>query len=673
MKRFMVWLSALILSVSMLAPIAAVSALGTNLIANPGLDTANGATPANWTSNKWGTNNAAFTYDTTGRAGRSASVAVTNYTSGDAKWLFAPVTVAPSTNYTFSNWYKSSAVSGIDVAVTTTTGATSYIWLADPAASTTWKQQSYTFTTPADAKQVTVFQYLDKNGTLSVDDFSLATTAGTTTPTPTPPTPVPPTVNITAPAANATVSATSTITANAADAQGIAKVQFKLDDVNLGAADTTAPYSYSWDTKTTTNGSHTLTAVATDTTNASTASAAVTVNVQNTVVTPTPTPPTPVTNLVVNPSAETATNNVPTGWVANGWGTNTKTQTYETSGQDGTRSLKTTISAYTDGDAKWYFNPVAVTPGSAYVFSDYYKSNVDTEVDAMVTMADGTVQYYYMGTVAASPTSWTKISMQFTAPANAKTITIFHTLAKVGYLQVDNYNFAKYAPAQFNRGLVSLTFDDGWSSIYSNGLPALTKYGLLSTQYLNSTPTIDGYSGYMTYGQIKDYAAKGHELGWHTRSHADIASLSAANLTTELTIPTAFLTGTNKNKAVFKHFASPYGSYNATSVAKVRSMYATHRSTDVGYNGKDSLNLDNIKVQNITNTTTPADVQAWVNQAIANKTWLVIVYHEVDAAPADPTYAVTPANLDSELNIIKQSGVTVKTVDGALAELQPQL
>jgi peptidoglycan/xylan/chitin deacetylase (PgdA/CDA1 family) len=679
MKRLMVWLSALIVSISTLAPIAAVSALGTNLIANPGFETVNGTTPASWSSSSWGTNTSKFTYDTTGHAGRSASVTVSGYSNGDAKWYFAPVTITPNTAYTFSDWYKSSVATGIDAVVTTTTGTTTYTWIADPAASTTWKQGTYSFTAPANAKQVTFYHYIDKNGTLSIDDVSLATTAGTTTPTPptptpTPPTPTPPTVSISAPAASATISATQNVTATAADDQGVANVQFKLDNANLGTADTTAPYSYAWDTKTATNGSHSLTAVATDTSGATTTSSAVAINVQNTTTTtPTPTPPAPSSNLVANPSVESATSNLPTSWVADGWGTNTKSMTYEATGQDGTHSLKATITKYTDGDAKWYFAPVTVTPGSAYAFSDYYKSNVDTEVDAMVTMTDGTVQYYYMGTMAASSANWTKTSMQFTAPTGAATITIFHTLAKVGYLQTDNYSFSKYTPAQFTRGLVSLTFDDGWRSIYTNGLPALTKYGLPSTQYLNSTPIVDGYPDYMTYAQVKEFAAKGHELGWHTRTHADITTLTAAKLTTELTIPSAFLTGINQPASAFKNFASPYGAYNATSVAKVHTMYASHRSTDVGYNSKDNLTLDNIKVQNITNTTTPADVQGWVNQAIANKTWLVIVYHEVTTTAADPTYSVTPANLDSELNVIKQSGATVKTVDGALAELKTQL
>jgi hypothetical protein len=73
-----------------------------------------------------------------------------------------------------------------------------------------------------------------------------------------------PTGSITAPADGSTVSATVNVTANATDAVAVAGVQFKLDGVNLGAEDTTAPYGVSWDTTTATAGAHTLTAVARD-------------------------------------------------------------------------------------------------------------------------------------------------------------------------------------------------------------------------------------------------------------------------------------------------------------------------------------------------------------------------------------------------------------------------
>jgi hypothetical protein len=89
----------------------------------------------------------------------------------------------------------------------------------------------------------------------------------------------PPTVSITAPSAGATVTGVVTVTANASDNVGVAGVQFKLDGNNLGAEDTTAPYSVSWDTSTATGGSHTLTAVARDAANNTATSASVSVTV----------------------------------------------------------------------------------------------------------------------------------------------------------------------------------------------------------------------------------------------------------------------------------------------------------------------------------------------------------------------------------------------------------
>jgi len=82
-----------------------------------------------------------------------------------------------------------------------------------------------------------------------------------------------PTVAITVPTAGTTVIGTTTVTATATDNVGIAGVQFKLDGANLGAEDTTAPYSVAWTTTTATNDTHTLTAVARDAAGNSTTSA----------------------------------------------------------------------------------------------------------------------------------------------------------------------------------------------------------------------------------------------------------------------------------------------------------------------------------------------------------------------------------------------------------------
>ena len=99
---------------------------------------------------------------------------------------------------------------------------------------------------------------------------------------PPPPDTTPPTVSVSAPAAGATVSGTTPVSADAADNIGVAGVQFTLDGANLGAEDTSAPYSVSWNTATATNGTHALRAIARDTAGNTTTSAAVSVTVSNT-------------------------------------------------------------------------------------------------------------------------------------------------------------------------------------------------------------------------------------------------------------------------------------------------------------------------------------------------------------------------------------------------------
>lgn len=255
-------------------------AVGPNLVSNPSVETAGSVTtaPADWVSNTWGTNSANFQYVSgdakTGT--RSVKTTITSYSSGDAKWYFKPVSVAPNTKYTYSTNYKSNVSSEVVVQFTSTTNVESYLWLSNPAASsTTWKAYTKDFTTPANVSKVSVFHIIAKVGWLQVDDVALGT-AGTTT------TPVAPTVSISAPTANATVQGTVAVSATAASTgSSVAGVQFKVDGVNAGTEDTTAPYSLSWDTTKVSNGSHSLTAVVRSANGLSTTSSAVSVSVNN--------------------------------------------------------------------------------------------------------------------------------------------------------------------------------------------------------------------------------------------------------------------------------------------------------------------------------------------------------------------------------------------------------
>src|SRR5258708_32609288 len=97
-------------------------------------------------------------------------------------------------------------------------------------------------------------------------------------------------VTITSPGSGSTVANTVPVSASVSivGSLTVASVQFKLDGANLGALDTSAPYSVSWNTTAKSNGSHTLTAVARDILGVQFTSAPVTVTVNNA---PPPPPP----------------------------------------------------------------------------------------------------------------------------------------------------------------------------------------------------------------------------------------------------------------------------------------------------------------------------------------------------------------------------------------------
>ena len=152
-----------------------------NLIANPSLETANGTVPQDWTSLKTGTNTTTFAYPSSGaQNGTSyAKITITSYTNGTAKWYFTPVAVAAGKKYYFTNYYLSTAISTTIAEFQDAAGNKTTLTLGSDYASASWKQAAYTFTVPAGAVNVTVYQQLARKGTLQTDNYSLTLATGT--------------------------------------------------------------------------------------------------------------------------------------------------------------------------------------------------------------------------------------------------------------------------------------------------------------------------------------------------------------------------------------------------------------------------------------------------------------------------------------------------------------
>jgi hypothetical protein len=92
---------------------------------------------------------------------------------------------------------------------------------------------------------------------------------------------IPPSVSISSPTPGQTVSGILAISASASDNVGVAGVQFKIDGNDVGAEDTTSPYSIFQDTTVFLDGSHTVTATARDAAGNQATSSPVSITISN--------------------------------------------------------------------------------------------------------------------------------------------------------------------------------------------------------------------------------------------------------------------------------------------------------------------------------------------------------------------------------------------------------
>lgn len=376
-----------------------------------------------------------------------------------------------------------------------------------------------------------------------------------------------------------------------------------------------------------------------------------------------------VINHVPNNSMEQvspASPSQPLAWTSNHWGNNTAQFSYLNTGFTGSRSVKTQITSYTDGDAKWYYTPQPSAAGVTYKFTDYFEANITSKIVVMVNKTDGTTQYLSLRNADPAST-WTQYSDTFTTPAGTQTISVFHLIAAVGYLITDEYALTPYTPVGFNRGLVSLTFDDGWQSQYTNALPLLNTYHDKATFYL--CPDFFNTPNYMTMNQATTVQQAGNEIASHTMNHPDLTGLDSSALNFQLSQSRQFLQ--QNFGTTITDFATPYGAYNRQVVGAIQQYYDSHRSTDIGYNSKDNFNVYNIRTQVVLSTTSVSDVNGWIQTAIQDRVWLVLVFHQVDTSGNQ--YSITPANLDAILASINSKGLPVETIQQASNEIKPQV
>lgn len=217
---------------------------------------------------------------------------------------------------------------------------------------------------------------------------------------------------------------------------------------------------------------------------------------------------------------------------------------------------------------------------------------------------------------------------------------------------------------------VSFSFDDGLASALSQAAPILARYGLTGTDYVitgcvgmstvPNTCRANTRRPYMSWPQVQslqnDY---GWEIGSHTVDHKCLADSAATdpadcqkNLLTTAQIDAELA---NSKTALQSHgvtatdMSTPYGDYNNNVLAQIAKYYASMRGfKDAGANiwPYNEYLINDVPVEETVNTV--ADLESRIDQAIMNKQWLVLTFHDIAETPSQTPedYQYGAAELD---------------------------
>lgn len=204
--------------------------------------------------------------------------------------------------------------------------------------------------------------------------------------------------------------------------------------------------------------------------------------------------------------------------------------------------------------------------------------------------------------------------------------------------------------------------------MYTNAYPLMQARDIKSTSYMITDKI--GTVGFPTAGQLQEMNAAGHDIGNHTKTHAQLDGLSLAAATAELTDGKAALDALGLTRAS-SHVAYPNGRYGGNALQAMSDAgMLTGRTCDRGVETFSEINtLGKYRLEIfywIGGTTTISDLVAAVNAIRWQKRILIVLFHTIGVGSG--SYDISVADFTTFLDAVVASGVQTMTISQLYAE-----
>ncbi|MCZ6772257.1 MAG: polysaccharide deacetylase family protein [Proteobacteria bacterium] len=194
-------------------------------------------------------------------------------------------------------------------------------------------------------------------------------------------------------------------------------------------------------------------------------------------------------------------------------------------------------------------------------------------------------------------------------------------------------------------GAVSLTFDDGMPSQLKNAVPALDRYGIKATFYVNPNYSIDWHTNIPAWSRV---GASGHELGNHTDRHTCscrhdfgdnrsfcLERITIADIAQVIDAGSAVLRETFDHELRDQSFAYPcYESFAGAGlrrksyVPEVANRYLAGRAGEDRGNDPVRADISHLSSYSVDGRTFEQIITI-IEQDLAHGRWVILTFHGV--------------------------------------------
>ena len=209
--------------------------------------------------------------------------------------------------------------------------------------------------------------------------------------------------------------------------------------------------------------------------------------------------------------------------------------------------------------------------------------------------------------------------------------------------------------------IVSMTFDDGFASNLDMA-KVMKEHNYIGTAFI--IPEFLGKENYLDQAGVDTLASMGWEIGGHGKDN--LIELKPVEVDTSLAEVDRYLK--EKNYLGKEHFAYPNGSYNQYVESLVSAYFTSARTIDGFSQPQAKVYPSHVNAITISSSTPVTTIIDWIDQAVKDKTWLILVWHDFNSNPVRDVEYLSK-DFDTVLNHLSKNNIKVLPYGQAYKEV----